>query len=122
MIGFLRDMHVRLLTGSCLEICAWGQLRHGKTILLLVGRCNPNINGCTMLGTMTKMPREGSCEIHHRKNPCLSCRAKKAGSVSSPKKSAANRAKAKFAARVRWMGRKKAKQMELSGGSHPRIL
>ena len=53
-----------------------------------------------------------NCAIHDRPLPCLSCRGRSGGLVSSPKKSAANRKKALFAARVRWMGRKKAEEMQ----------
>jgi len=46
-----------------------------------------------------------TCAIHYRPLPCRSCIGKKGGSVSSPKKSAANRLKARKAALARW-GRK----------------
>jgi hypothetical protein len=46
------------------------------------------------------------CPLHHRPMPCLSCRGIKGGSVSSPKKSAANRKKARKAALARWRGKK----------------
>jgi hypothetical protein len=44
----------------------------------------------------------GICEIHRRPFPCLSCRGRKGGLVSSPAKSRANRLKAKKAAMARW--------------------
>jgi hypothetical protein len=44
----------------------------------------------------------GICEIHRRPYPCLSCRGAKGGHISSPKKSAANRLKARHAAMKRW--------------------
>lgn len=46
-----------------------------------------------------------TCPIHYRPLPCRSCIGKKGGSVSSPKKSAANKKKARAAALARW-GRK----------------
>lgn len=51
------------------------------------------------------------CVVHKRPNPCLSCRGAKAGRVSSPKKSRANRAKSRFAAMCRWRGREAAEEM-----------
>jgi len=42
------------------------------------------------------------CGIHKKKRPCLSCRAARAGEASSPKKTLANRKKAKLAAMKRW--------------------
>ena len=54
---------------------------------------------------MPNMPRRKKpllCPLHLRALPCLSCRGVKGGSVSSKKKTAANRKKAKAAANARW--------------------
>lgn len=55
---------------------------------------------------MTDTEKNNLCPIHSRRTPCLSCRGAKGGSVSSPKKSAANRRKAKKAAMARWSGKR----------------
>lgn len=55
-----------------------------------------------LLGTMRGIETRGICELHNRPFPCLSCRGQKGGRVSSPKKSAANRLKARHAAMLRW--------------------
>ena len=52
-----------------------------------------------------RKPKIPLCPLHQRPLPCLSCRGIKGGSVSSPKKSAANKKKARAAALARW-GRK----------------
>ena len=58
--------------------------------------------GLFYLGHMRGIETRGICGVHNRPFPCLSCRGAKGGRVSSPKKSAANRAKARHAAMLRW--------------------
>jgi hypothetical protein len=51
---------------------------------------------------MSRSKKVPLCPLHFKKLPCLSCRGIKGGSVSSPRKSEANRKKARDAALKRW--------------------
>jgi hypothetical protein len=53
---------------------------------------------------MPRKKRVPLCPLHLRALPCLSCRGEKGGSVSSQKKTKANRLKARAAALARWHG------------------
>ena len=92
-VGFSRNVDLGLFTCPGQEIPAGRQL-HGRILLL------PSV-GCKriFLGMRT------ICELHNRPIPCVACRGAAGGRVSSPRKSAANKLKARHAANVRW-GRK----------------
>ncbi len=114
-IGFLGDVYVGAFAGPGEKISTGRQVGHGRNL-------HPSISKVTIvdiydsiyrlgidpaslfdyLGRMRGTQTRGICEIHNRPFPCLSCRGAKGGRVSSPKKSAANRAKARHAAMSRW--------------------
>lgn len=102
-IGFLGNIHVRPVAGSLKMIRTCRKVRHPA-------KHTPTCIWMQLYVWCLGM--SDICEIHYKKLPCFSCRGKKGGSISSPKKSAANRAKSKFAANCRWRGRKAAEEME----------
>ena len=72
------------------------------TLHLRDSGCKPN-KKIVLLGIMGRgVGTRGICQLHHRPFPCLGCRGAKGGRVRSPKKTAANRLRAKDAAMKRW--------------------